>query len=174
MALIAVWHFLWLKVSMPGTPGYGWHEGNRGEYLAQYFLSALGVSAPVIRQEDIGIDFYCALANEEERKLTFHSPYIVQHGAVSKIFVYGGYRKEQWRKSELDWLFSQELPLFVCTTDHTKTRFRLYSTSAMWLLRYKFGNEMAHPVSWEFTIMDGQRNVDLGLNPAQSILRQPW
>ena len=113
---------------MPGTLGYGWHEGNRGEYLAQYFLSALGVSAPVIRQEDIGIDFYCALANEEERKLTFHSPYIVQHGAVSKIFVYGGYRKEQWRKSELDWLFSQELPLFVCTTDHTKTRLRLSST----------------------------------------------
>ena len=63
---------------MPGALGYAWHEGNRGEYLAQYFLTALGVSAPVIRQEDIGVDFYCALAREENRKLhvpfTFYGP----------------------------------------------------------------------------------------------------
>ena len=76
---------------MPGALGYGWHEGSRGEYLAQSFLTALGVSAPVIRQEDIGIDFYCALTRKENKKLTFHSPYMVQQGASgSKDFVYGG------------------------------------------------------------------------------------
>ena len=37
---------------------------------------------------------------------------------------------------------SQELPLFACTVDRSKVRFRLYSTSAMWLIRYQFG-EMA-------------------------------
>ena len=25
-----------------------------------------------------------------------------------------------------------------------------------------------------FAIMDGERNVDLGLDPAESVLRQPW
>jgi hypothetical protein len=40
----------WLKISMLGALGYSWHESNRSEYLAQYFLTALGVSAPVIRQ----------------------------------------------------------------------------------------------------------------------------
>lgn len=125
---------------MPGALGYGWHEGNRGEYLAQYFLTALGVSTPVIRQEDIGIDFYCALAREDNRKLTFHSPYMVQHGAAgSKDFSYGGYTHGKWRHDQIDWLFSQELPLFVCTVDQSKARFCLYATSAMWLVRYRFG-----------------------------------
>ena len=126
---------------MPGALGYAWHEGNRGEYLAQYFLTALGVSAPVIRQEDIGVDFYCALAREEKKKLTFHSPFMVQHGAAqSKEFTYGGYNGEKWRNDQIEWLFSQELPLFASTVDQSKGRFRLYSTSAMWLVRYQFGN----------------------------------
>jgi len=134
-------------MSNPGTLGYGWHEGSRGEYLAQYFLAALGVSAPVIRQEDVGIDFYCALGWKENGRLTFHSPYIVQHGAAgSKEFVYGGYSEEgkkgenaKWRGGAIEWLFSQELPLFACTVDRSTARFRLYSTSAMWLVRYQFG-----------------------------------
>jgi hypothetical protein len=120
---------------MPGALGYGWHEGNRGEYLAQYFLSALGVSAPVIRQSDIGIDFYCALAKESRKKLTFHSPFSVQHGAASKRLTYNG--------DGLRWLFSQELPFFISTTDRSKNLFRLYSTSAMWPIRYVCGNEIA-------------------------------
>jgi hypothetical protein len=125
---------------MPGALGYGWHESNRGEYLAQYFLAALGVSAPVIRQEDIGVDFFCSLAREENRKLTFHSPFMVQHGAEgSKKFTYGGYVDGKWRSDEIDWLFSQELPLFLCVTNREQGHFQLYSTSAMWLLRYQFG-----------------------------------
>ncbi|MBE0540430.1 MAG: hypothetical protein IH623_03505 [Verrucomicrobia bacterium] len=129
---------------MPGALGYGWHESNRGEYLAQYFLAALGVSAPVIRQEDIGVDFFCSLAKEENKKLTFHSPFMVQHGAEgSKRFAYGGYDKKdskKWRGDELEWLFSQELPLFLCVTNRVEGHFHLYSTSAMWLLRYQFGD----------------------------------
>ena len=128
---------------MPGALGYGFHESNRGEYLAQYFLSALGVSAPVIRQEDIGVDFFCSLAKKENKKLTFHSPYMVQQGAVdSKEFIYGGYNKDagKWRGDGIEWLFSQKLPLFVCVTDREKAQFRLYSTSAMWLVRYQFGD----------------------------------
>ena len=128
---------------MPNLLAVGFHESNQGEYLAQYFLSAFGVSNPVLRQEDIGVDFFCSLANKEKRRLTFHSPYMVQHGAAgTKEFVYGGYNKKtkKWRGEGLKWLFSQELPLFVCVTDRKKARLRLYTTSVMWLVRYKFGN----------------------------------
>ena len=131
---------------MPATLAYGFHESNRGEYLAQFFLCALGVSAPVIRQEDIGVDFFCSIAKEENKKLTFHSPFMVQQGAEgSKEFIYGGYskqdtNKEKWRKEGIEWLFSQELPLFVCVTNRKEGRVRLYSTSAMWLARYAFGD----------------------------------
>jgi len=66
---------------------------------------------------------------------------MVQQGAAqAKKFVYGGYTdKGKWRGEGVEWLFSQELPLFVCITNREKARFRLYSTSAMWLLRYQFG-----------------------------------
>lgn len=126
---------------MPAVLAYGYHESNQGEYLSQFVLSALGVSTPVIRQEDIGVDFFCSLAKEENKRLTFHSPYMVQHGAVgSKEFVYGGYSdKGKWRSEGIDWLFSQELPLFVCVTDRKKGDVRLYSTSPMWLVHYHFG-----------------------------------
>lgn len=70
------------------------------------------------------------------------SPYMVQHGAAgTKGFVYGGYSKEtgKWRGDAVEWLFSQRLPLFACVTDREDARFRLYSTSAMWLVRHQFG-----------------------------------
>lgn len=128
---------------MPNLLAFGFHEANQGEYLAQYFLSAFGVSAPVLRQEDIGVDFFCSLAKVENKRMTFHSPYMVQHGAVgTKEFVYGGYSPEtgKWRGEGLEWLFSQQLPLFLCVTDREKARVKLYSTSAMWLVRHQFGN----------------------------------
>ena len=127
---------------MPGIRGYGWRQGDRSEYLAQYFLSAIGISAPVIRQEDIGVDFYCALGREADKRITFHSPFAVQVGSVdSKAFVYGGFDASgKWRKASLDWLFSQELPFFLCTIDRPGARCRLYHVGPMWLLRYQYGD----------------------------------
>jgi hypothetical protein len=128
---------------MPNSLGTSWHKANLNEYLAQCFLSALGVSAPVLRQEDIGIDFYCALSEEADGRLTFHSPFTVQCGSEDgKDFIYGGYAKEngRWRREARDWLFDQQLPFFVCTVSAKEARFRLYSTSARWLGRHACGH----------------------------------
>lgn len=126
---------------MPGTQWAPFREGNRSEYLAQYFLSALGVSAPVPRQEDIGIDFYCALARTDDRRLTFHSPFTVQVGSEGmKQFSYGGLDKHgRWQKEQVEWIFSQELPLFICTVDKKLLQIKLYATSPMWIVRYSHG-----------------------------------
>ncbi len=130
---------------MPGVLGYSWRDANRSEYLAQYFLSALGVSVPVLRQEDIGVDFQCALAKDVGRhKITFGAPFAVQVGSLEgKDFVYGGYasddaEKKKWRKEGIEWLFAQEIPFFVGTVDRVRSIFRLYATSPMWLLRINF------------------------------------
>jgi hypothetical protein len=127
---------------MPASLWNTFRQGNRTEYLAQYFLTALGVSTPVPRQEDIGIDFYCALANQNGQRLTFHSPFAVQVGSEgSKEFVYGGISdKGRWKCEELAWLFSQELPLFVCLVDKASLRFEVFSTSPMWLTHYTYGS----------------------------------
>ena len=130
---------------MPNLQGASWHKSNLNEYLAQCFLSALGASTPVPRQEDYGIDFHCVLSREdEEQRLTFHSPYNVQCGSESgKEFIYGGFTKGEnprWREEGVRWLYEQEIPFFVCTVDVPTECFRLYSTSPKWLTRHKFGH----------------------------------
>src|SRR5436853_584207 len=99
----------------------GYRSGNRAEYFAQYVLSALGVSSPVLRQEDIGIDFHCALSRAEGQRLYFDSPFIVQVGTIgSKEFRYGVSRKKEpwsYKPYETEWLFNQSLPLFLATVD---------------------------------------------------------
>lgn len=127
---------------MPNSQGASFHKSNLNEYLAQCFLSALGVSAPVIRQEDIGIDFYCALSQETDSRLTFHSPFTVQCGSEGeKNFVYGGFTdKGRWRQEAQDWLFAQQVPFFACTVNAKEARFRLYQTSAKWMVRNACGH----------------------------------
>lgn len=100
---------------------------------------------PVIRQEDIGIDFHCVVTKKKDRyKITFGAPFGVQVGSIDgKEFVFGGFpkddaKKERWRKEGVEWLFAQEVPFFVCTVDRTDSAFRLYSTSPMWLMRINY------------------------------------
>ena len=128
---------------MPGPLLANPRSGNRAEYFAQYVLSALGVSSPVPRQEDIGIDFHCALAYKAGRLLFFEHTFGVQVGAIgSKEFGYGVARKSKsWKFNpyETTWLFSQSLPLFVATVDQKSLTFRLYSTSPMWITKYLVG-----------------------------------
>src|SRR4030095_10843138 len=53
---------------------------------------------------------------------------------------YGGLDvKGRWRAEQIDWLFGQELPLFLCVVDKLEQRCEIFSTSPMWLVRYKFG-----------------------------------
>lgn len=140
---------------MPNLLGAPWHKANLNEYLAQCFLSALGVSAPVLRQEDIGIDFYCALSEEKNKRLTFDSPFTVQCGSeAGKEFVYGGFTdKGRWRREARDWLFAQQVPFFACTVDVQTTLFRLYQTSAKWMVR----NECGHTNPSAFRLVPGGR-----------------
>jgi hypothetical protein len=128
---------------MPGPLLANTRSGNRAEYFAQYVLSALGVSSPVPRPEDIGIDFHCALAHKKGRLLFFEHTFGVQVGTIgSKEFRYGVSRKQKrwkFKPYETAWLFSQSLPLFVATVDQKSLTFRLYSTSPMWITKYLVG-----------------------------------
>lgn len=140
---------------MPNSQGASWHKSNLNEYLAQCFLSALGVSAPVLRQEDIGIDFYCALSEEKDKRLTFDSPFTVQCGSeAGKEFVYGGFTdKGRWRREARDWLFAHQVPFFACTVSAKKSLFRLYQTSAKWMVR----NECGHSNPTAYHLVPGGR-----------------
>lgn len=123
---------------MPGSIWFPFRQGDRSEYLALYMLSALGICIYVPRTEDIGADFYCSLAKRDGNRMTFHLPYIVQVKSFSvKRISFGGPNKDgQWNKDEIEWLFSQELPLLIAMVDKASSRLDLYSTSGMWAARY--------------------------------------
>ena len=92
--------------------GDSFRQGDRSEYLALYFLSALGVAVHVPRPEDIGADFQCVLANRDGDVLTFKAPFLVQtkSSAPNLKISYGRYdnEKQLWPVHEINWLWSQE------------------------------------------------------------------
>jgi len=50
------------------TIPYGFHEGNRSEHLAVYFLSKIGLVIPVPRQSDLfKVDFIVHLSRKKKR-----------------------------------------------------------------------------------------------------------
>ena len=115
---------------------YNFREGDRSEYLANYLVSGLGLVTPVPRQEDIGIDFYCSLADQEFGRLTFGFPYLLQVKSSSeKEITYGSLnKKNEWLRDDLLWLFRQELPLFIGIVYKNKMRIDIYNTSAFWFV----------------------------------------
>jgi hypothetical protein len=127
---------------MAGGMWFPFRQGNRSEYLALYILSALGICISVPRQEDIGIDFYCSLAKNEGKRMTFYSPFVVQVKSSSeKEISYGGPdKKKRWKKEEIEWLFNQELPLLIAIVDKENLIMKLYATSNMWAARYTGGD----------------------------------
>jgi hypothetical protein len=114
---------------MPGLRLNSFRQGDRSEYLAQYILSSLGIAIRVPREEDIGIDFYCSLANLKEGDLTFSSPFTVQIKSNSENVSYGGVdKKNVWKEHEIDWLFDQELPFLIGIADKEKHNIKLFIT----------------------------------------------
>src|SRR3954452_11427379 len=68
---------------MSGVRSYSFSEGDRSEYLAQFLLSALGLCTFIPRQEDIGFDFSCSVADQQQGTLTFGYPYLISIKSLS-------------------------------------------------------------------------------------------
>lgn len=110
-------------------------EGDRSEYLATFLLSGIGLVTPVPRQEDIGIDFYCTLADQETGFLTFGFPFGVQVKSASQSdVVFGDLKNGRWPSHDIRWLFQRELPFFIAFVDKAKIKLDLFNTSALWFI----------------------------------------
>jgi hypothetical protein len=125
---------------MPGSRPLNPTQGDRGEYLAQYLLSYIGLPLPVLRQLDIGIDFICNISKEEFNLLTFSHPFSIQikklneqTNSLSNPISFGGIKKNgKWKKYEIEWLFNPGIPFYIGILDLNKPALFLYSTSAIW------------------------------------------
>jgi len=68
---------------MSGVRLHNPRQGDRSEYLAVYMLSALGLVTQVPRQEDIGIDLICNLAEQESGIVGFRHHFAVSVKSAS-------------------------------------------------------------------------------------------
>lgn len=115
--------------------------GDRSEYLAVYLLSALGLVTQVPRQEDIGYDLICSLADQESGLLSFRNHYAVSVKSASSPEIVlappESKEKEVSYTSHLDWLFHLELPLMLGVVDKKKQSISLFTTLPAWFLYHE-------------------------------------
>ncbi len=115
---------------MSGILLHGFHEGNRSEHLANYLLSGLGIVNSVPRQNDIGFDFYCHLANEEKEILSFDYPFLMQIKSDSdSSIVYGNSDSDKWKKQNLDWIDKLQTPLLFGFVSKTNMEIAIFTAS---------------------------------------------
>lgn len=109
-------------------------HGDRAEYLAQYILSALAITVPVPRQEDVGTDFHCSLLRGEGDNLCPTLPFNIQIKSAGKKVIKDGIRfggttdGGKWRRHEIDQLCQTDTPFLIGLVDLEKQTLDVFST----------------------------------------------
>lgn len=120
------------------TRYFNFREGDRSEYLATYFFSAVGLVTPVPRQEDIGFDLVCSIADQETGRLTFNYQYLLSVKSLSTPNIdLKPAKSEDGSLPHIAWLFRQELPLLLAVVDKEGQEVRVYSTLPIWFLYFE-------------------------------------
>ena len=123
---------------MSGVRLHNPRQGDRSEYLAVYMLSALGLVTQVPRQEDIGFDLICNLAEQESGIVSFRHHFAVSVKSASTpraVFEPAESKQDDPKYTDhFSWLFHLELPLMLAVVDKKKQELALYSTLPAWFL----------------------------------------
>ena len=106
---------------MPGAVAYGFHEGSRSEYLAQYVFGSWGTAVVIPHQEDHGIDLSCTLMERVGTLFLAKWPYTVQVKSTMEPVKFEG-------KEAVRWLINHPLPLFLCVVDKASAHVSIYHT----------------------------------------------
>lgn len=123
---------------MSGTRYFNFREGDRSEYLATYFFSAVGLVTPVPRQEDIGFDLVCSIADQETGRLTFNHQYVLSVKSLSTPNIdLEPSKSEDGTLPHIAWLFRQELPMLLAVVDKATQEVMVYSTLPIWFIYFE-------------------------------------
>ena len=121
---------------------YSFREGDRSEYLAQFLLSALGLCSPIPRQEDVGFDFACSIADQEDGLITFGYPYLISIKSASrpsiKIKPTKTTIKENDNTKMVAGIFPGQ-PAFLGVVNKRLITLKVFSLLPLWFLYYKDG-----------------------------------
>lgn len=114
-----------------------YREGDSAEYLSLFFLSKIGLVTPIPRQEDIGIDFFCQLGDNESGVLKFGERFLLQTKSNHKPIVYGKPKAAKWKAQDIEWLFKLELPFFIGICNQKSKEFKIYNTTGLHFLYWQ-------------------------------------
>jgi len=116
---------------MGGKRVYGYREGDRSEYLAQFLLSRFSFVYPFPRQEDFGVaDFLCILGRIEKTVVFPEDGFYVQVKSNEDDITYD--------KDAASWISNHmDLPLLICVIDKKDSHLKMYSTSKSWVGLFK-------------------------------------
>jgi len=106
---------------MPGVRPYGFWVGDNAELFAQYVLSNFAFTTSILRQDDVGCDFYCVLSEKEGNLLKAGPFFTVQVKNKDEDIIYE-------KKHEVAWIKGQKNPFFICVSDTENMTVTLYST----------------------------------------------
>ena len=109
-------------------------QGDRAEYLAQYILSALAITVPVPRQEDVGIDLHCSLLRREGDNLRPTVPFNIQVKSAGADILNNGVRfggvtqGGNWRRHEIEQLCQTDTPFLIGLVNLEQQSLDVFST----------------------------------------------
>ena len=106
---------------MPGARPRGIRFGDRGELLAESILSSIAFTVRVPRQEDVGHDLLCTLAERNGNLLRAGPFFTVQVKSKSERIIYE-------KEHEVAWIKNQGNPFFLCVADRDDLTIEMYST----------------------------------------------
>lgn len=106
---------------MPGARPRGWRFGDRGELLAESILSSIAFTVRVPRQEDVGHDLLCTIA-ERDGNLQRAGPFFTVQIKSDR----GGITYE--KEYEVAWIQNQDNPFFICVANRKDLTIEMYST----------------------------------------------
>jgi hypothetical protein len=113
---------------------FSFRQGDRAEYLAQYILSAIAITVPVPRQEDVGTDFHCSLLRRDGNNLRPTLPFNIQIKSAGNHILRDGIRfggvteAGNWRKHEIELLCQTDTPFLIGLVDLDKQSLAVFST----------------------------------------------
>jgi hypothetical protein len=123
---------------------FSYRQGDRAEYLAQYILSAIAITVPVPRQEDVGTDFHCSLLRREGNNLRPTVPFNIQIKKRNADILRDGVRfggitdGGNWRAHEINQLCQTDTPFLIGLVDLENQSLDLFCTITRYFVLSKW------------------------------------
>ena len=119
---------------MSGILLSSFREGSRAELLADFIMSSIGLCTPIRRQDDIGLDFHCQVADVQEGGyLSFRSPFVLQvKSNLDGGILYGSNDPNKWKVESINWLFKNKVPFLIGEVNLETATLSMYDTTGLW------------------------------------------